>query len=64
MDLEIHIIFSVCGYFRQFHIVQKIHHKPKSEGKGYAFKDFIPACVQKMAEAAEGEDEKDSADNG
>jgi Holliday junction resolvasome RuvABC endonuclease subunit len=33
------------------------------KGKGYAFKDFIPACVQKMMEAAEVEDEKDSADN-
>jgi hypothetical protein len=33
------------------------------KGKGYAFKDFIPACVWKMTEAVEGEDKKDSVDN-
>jgi hypothetical protein len=63
VDHEIHVIFAAYGCFRQFHIVQKIHHIPKSGGKGYAFKDFIPACVQKVMEAAEGENEKDSAGN-
>ena len=63
MDHEIHVIFAAYGYFRQFHVVQKYTTNLNRKGKGYAFKDFIPACVQKMTEAAEGEDEKDSADN-
>jgi hypothetical protein len=63
MDHEIHVIFAAYGYLRQFHIVKKYTTNQKRKGKVYVFKDFIPACVQKMMEAAEGEDEKDSADN-
>ena len=39
-------------------ILKKKHQKQK--GKGYAFKDFILDCVQKMMESEEEEDERDS----
>ena len=32
----------------------------KQKGKGYAFKDFILDCVQKMMKSEEEEDERDS----
>jgi len=47
----------------KFHIVQKIHHGPKSEGKYYAFKDFILDLIQKMTDPTRREHENYSGND-
>jgi hypothetical protein len=47
----------------KFHIVKKYTTNQNQKGTGYAFKDFVFDCVQKMAETQEREDEKASTDD-
>jgi hypothetical protein len=46
-----------------FILFKKYTTHPNPKGKGYAFKDFILDCTEKMTEPQEREDKKDSTDD-
>ena len=55
MDQRIYVTFAPNDSPKQFHIVQKIHHQPKS--KRYGLRDFIPDCVHEMTKPAKKDDD-------
>jgi hypothetical protein len=63
MGQEICVLYVTIFCPEQFHILKKIHHKHKSKGQDWAFRDFVFDCVQKMTEQEGREDEEVSADD-
>lgn len=61
MDYEICAPFAMHGCSKWCHIVQKYTTYKNKKHKGYAFKDSILDCVQKMMKPEGGEDKNDTA---
>jgi hypothetical protein len=64
MDKEMCVLLAIRGCPKQLHIVQKVHHTPKSKGQKLRFQALTPDCVREMTEPAQGENENDSWDDG